>query len=87
MQTGNKEIRLRAGGGSLLGLPAITAKEPYTMTAKACWDAEILKLSSDAFKDLMESEPQMQQATLRILAGEVRAARQALAPLAFGPKL
>jgi len=84
MKAGDVEVRMRACKGSLLGLPAMIGRQPYSMTAKACWDAEIFKLSTDAFNDLMKTEPRMQEAVLRILAGEVRAARQAYSDLASG---
>jgi CRP-like cAMP-binding protein len=83
MQAGEKEVKIRAGRGSLLGIPAIVGNQPYSMTAKACWDAEIFRLSSIAFNDLLKTEPKMQQAVLRILAGEVRVARQALSDLSL----
>ena len=78
----DNEVQIRAGRGSLLGLPAIIRNEPYTMTAKASLDAEIFRLSSDAFNNLIDTEPGMQQGALRILAGEVRVAGQALSDLA-----
>jgi CRP-like cAMP-binding protein len=81
IQAGNKEVRIRAGSGSLLGIPAVVGNQPYSMTAKACWDAEIFRLSSVVFNDLLKTEPKMQQAVLLILAGEVRVARQALSDL------
>lgn len=84
MQAGDKEIRIRAGRGSLLGIPAIIGNQPYFMTAKAAWDAEVFRLSSVVFNDLIETDPRMQQAVLRILAGEVRVARQALSDWASG---
>ena len=87
MQAGDKEVRIRAGRGSLLGIPAIVGNQPYSMTAKACWDAEILRLSSVVFNDLLKTEPRIQQAVLRILAGEVRVARQALSDLSSGPEV
>jgi CRP-like cAMP-binding protein len=81
MQAGGNEVRIRAGQGSLLGIPAVIGNQPYSMMAKACWDAEIFRLSSVMFNDLIKTEPKMQQAVLRILAGEVRVARQALSEL------
>ncbi len=78
------EVRMRARKGSLLGLPAMIGRQPYSMTAKPCWDAEIFTLSADAFNDLMKTEPRMQEAVLRILTGEVRSARQAYSDLASG---
>ena len=83
MQAGDKEFRIRASQGSLLGIPAIVGNQPYSMTATACRDAEIFRLSSVAFNDLIKAEPKMQEAVLRILAGEVRVARQALSDLSL----
>jgi CRP-like cAMP-binding protein len=51
------------------------------MTAKATWDAEIFKLGADAFRDLMNKEPRMQEIVSQVLAGEVRAIRQAFSQL------
>jgi CRP-like cAMP-binding protein len=84
MKAGDKEVRIRAGQGSLLGIPAIVGNQPYSMTGKATWEAEVFRLSRDAFTDLIKTEPRMQQAALRVLAGEVRVARQALSDLASG---
>ncbi len=81
MLVGNKEIRIRACKGSLLGLPVVFGNLPYTMTAKATWDAEIFKVSSDALTELLNREPRMKETVLQILAGEVRAIRQAFSRL------
>jgi len=81
MLVADKEVRIRAGKGSLLGLPAPFGNQPYTMTAKATWDAEIFKLSSDAFMKLLNQEPRMKEVVLQVLAGEVRAIRQAFSQL------
>jgi CRP-like cAMP-binding protein len=81
MLTGEKEIRIRAGKGSLLGLPAVFGNQAYTMTAKAAWDAEVLKISSNVFTELMNKEPRLKEIILQLLAGEVRAIRQAFSQL------
>jgi CRP-like cAMP-binding protein len=83
MQSGDKQFRIRAGLRSLLGIPAIVGNQPYSMTATAGRDAETFRLSSIAFNDLIKTEPKMQEAVLRILAGEVRVARQALSDLSL----
>jgi len=87
IKAGDKEVHIRAGQGSLLGLPAIIRNETYTMTAKARWGAEIFRLSSDAFNNLIDTEPRMQQAALGVFAGEVRTVRQALSDLALGSEV
>jgi CRP-like cAMP-binding protein len=81
MLVGNREIRIRAGRGSLLGLPAVFGNQMYTMTAKATWDAEIFKISSNAFTELLNREPRMKETVLQVLAGEVRAIRLAFSQL------
>ena len=75
-----------AGQCSLLGIPAIVGNQPYSMTAKACGDVEVFRLSAISFNDLIKTEPRMQEAVLRILAGEVRIARQALSDLSLWSK-
>jgi hypothetical protein len=55
----------------------------WTSRRLSCWGAEIFRLSSVVFNDLIKTEPSMQQAVLRILAGEVRVARQALSELSL----
>jgi CRP-like cAMP-binding protein len=67
-----------AGEGSLLGLPATFSNQPYSMTAKASPTAEIFRLGADTFYELLTTDSRMQEAAWRILASEVRAARQAL---------
>ena len=81
MLVGNKEIRIRAGRGSLLGLPAVFGNQPHTMTAKATWDAQVFKIGSDALTELLNKEPRMKETVLEVLAGEVRAIRQAFSQL------
>jgi len=81
MKDGDKEIRIRAGNSSLLDIPALFGHQPCTMTAKATWDAEILKLSSRAFMDLLRADTRAEQTLLDLLAGKVRAARQAFLQL------
>ena len=83
MQAGEKEVKIRARQGSLLGIPAIVGNQPYSMTGSAGRDAEIFRLSSVVFNDLIKTEAGMQHAVLLILAGEVRVARQALTDLSL----
>jgi CRP-like cAMP-binding protein len=69
---------LEAGPGSLLGLPGIVANEPYTVTAMARKDSMIRFVTRDDFEDVIRTEPALHLPALRLLAAEVRAARQAL---------
>lgn len=84
MRVGEKEMRIRAGKNSLLGVPSVVSKQPYTRTAKASWDAKIFKLTLNSFNELLATTPRFQEAVLQILAAELRAARKALADLVSG---
>jgi CRP-like cAMP-binding protein len=78
---GRRDLQLVAGTGSLLGLAAVITCQPHQMTGEASRNSVIYRLSSDAFHELLETEPRMQAEALRILACEVRTARQALSDL------
>jgi CRP-like cAMP-binding protein len=81
---GQKEVTFRAGAGSLLGIAAVIGSQPYAMSAAASPDARVFKLPAGEFRKLLNDEPPMQNSVLKILAGEVRAARKALANLVAG---
>jgi len=68
-------------GPSLLGLPSTVSGKPYSMSAKACSEAEIEHLSRDSYRELMQSRPDLSINVVKILANEVRAVRQALAEI------
>lgn len=69
-----------AGTGSLLGLPAVIGSKAYSLTAEALEGAELSLVSSEDFVELMQTEPQLSFQVLRVLAEEVRFARQSLLP-------
>lgn len=75
-------LRVRAGAGSLLGLPAVVGQKPYTLTAQALGKLEAYWLNPDQFAELLREESKLSMAVLRILASEIRSARQAVAGLA-----
>ncbi len=54
MQAGGKEVRIRAGQGSLLGIPAIIGNQPYSMTATAGSDTEILQTQLSRIQRLVK---------------------------------
>ena len=83
MQAGDKGVTIRAKQGSLLGIPAIVGNQPYSMTGTADCETAIFRLSSGVFSEMLKSETRLQEAVLRILAGEVRVARQALSELSL----
>jgi CRP/FNR family cyclic AMP-dependent transcriptional regulator len=64
--------------GSLLGLPALVSDKPYSLTATARAGAKVSFVSRADFLALVQADPQMSLKMLRVLAAEVRTARQAL---------
>jgi CRP/FNR family transcriptional regulator, cyclic AMP receptor protein len=78
---GEEVMSIQATSGSLLGLPGLIGNEPYTLTAIACKDAEISFVTRDEFTDLMRTNPLLSLKVLRVLAAEVRSARQAIREL------
>jgi len=73
--SGKTVICVRAGAGSLIGLSAIAARKPYTMTARASGDLYAFCLAASQFEELLESEPNLPMSVLRILAAEIRSSR------------
>jgi len=77
METENRLVMcVRAGAGSLVGLPAVVSSKPYSMTAAPCAGAEISKIGSEEFKALIASDPALALKALQTLAAEVRLARR-----------
>ncbi|MGO9434835.1 MAG: Crp/Fnr family transcriptional regulator [Terracidiphilus sp.] len=77
-ETGVEVMRLTIGPGSILGVPAVVTKEPYTLSAKACVGAEVGFIELSDFEDLMQAQPSLFPLVLSVLAAEVRSARIAL---------
>ena len=75
---GESIISLQTTAGSILGLPALIANEPYTLTAEAHSGAEISFVSRDSYAALMQSDPMLPLKILRVLAAEVHSARNAM---------
>ena len=69
------------GAGSVLGLPAVVADQPYSLTAMADKDSEIRFVARSDFEQLMQAEPNLNLLVLQVLAAELRSARQAVADL------
>lgn len=65
----------RAAPGSLLGLPAISGGQPYTMTATVTKNSDLHAVSSGIFREIIGSNPRLSLKVLQILAAEVRSAR------------
>ena len=77
--SGRAVFCLQAGPGSLLGLPAVVGREPYSMTAMVKKGAEVSFVTRYDFEKLIKADPQMYPGVLQVLAREVRSARLALA--------
>ncbi len=75
---GQSIVKITAAPGSLLGLPGLVSNQGYSLSAKARRGAQISFLNRDTFSKLMLSEPSLSMMILRVLAAEVRTARQAL---------
>ena len=78
---GEEVMSIQAATGSLLGLPGLIGNEPYTLTAIARNGARLCFISRDAFTGLMRTDPLMSLKVLKVLAAEVRSARQAIREL------
>jgi CRP-like cAMP-binding protein len=77
-EAGKVVMRLHAGAGSLLGLPAIIGNKPYSLTAVAGKGSEVRFVPRDGFEDMLQAEPSLYPYVLQVFAAEVRAARNAL---------
>jgi CRP-like cAMP-binding protein len=78
---GDAILSVRAGAGSLLGVPAVVGSKPYSLTAEALDGAEVSVLACDDFVHLMSTQPALSFRVLQVLAEEVRFAREALSHL------
>jgi CRP/FNR family transcriptional regulator, cyclic AMP receptor protein len=75
---GEKVLTMLVAAGSLLGLPGLIGNQPYTLTATAHAGAQVSAVSRDAVMALMRSDPAVSLNVLKVLAAEVRSARQAI---------
>jgi glutaminase len=75
---GKPVLSTEASPNSLLGLPGLVCNSSYTLTATARSGAKLGFVTRDDFAALMESDPLMGLMVLRVLAAEVRAAREAI---------
>jgi|CZKL01.1.fsa_nt_gi CRP-like cAMP-binding protein len=71
-------MSMAAAPSSLLGLPGIIGNVGYSLSASARKGAEVSFLRRDEFMHMMLTEPSVSVAILKVLAAEVRTARQAL---------
>ena len=65
-----------AAPGSLLGIPAVVGSKAYSLRADALEGADVAFVSSQDFVNLMQTQPQLSFQVVRVLAEEVRFARE-----------
>ena len=65
-----------AAPGSLLGIPAVVGSKAYSLRADALEGADVAFISSQDFVHLMQTQPQLSFQVVRVLAEEVRFARE-----------
>ncbi len=70
-------VCVRAGPGSLLGLPAAVGNRPYSLTAVLCGGAEVWEMAATEFISLIAKNPALSMKVLQLLAAEIRLARRA----------
>jgi len=75
---GDSILAVRAGKGSILGLPAIMGNSPYSLSANAIDNAQVYRIDAAEFKEMIQQNPQLCLEVIRILAAEVRSARIAI---------
>ena len=76
--SGRAVFCLNVGSGSLLGLPAVVGKKPYSMTAVVKKGSKVSFVTPYDFEELIEADPRLYPEVLQLLAAEVRSARRAL---------
>src|ERR1039458_4033373 len=76
--SGESVVSLETSAGSILGLPALIANEPYSLTAVAHSGAQFSFISRDDYASLMQTNPMLPLKVLRVLAAEVHSARNAM---------
>jgi CRP-like cAMP-binding protein len=84
-ENGVEVMHLTIGPGSILGIPAVLTKEPYTLNAKACLGSDVGFVELSDFEEMLQTEPSLFPLVLAILAAEIRAARIALIGLMTRP--
>jgi CRP-like cAMP-binding protein len=57
--------------GSVLGLPSTFSERPYSLTAVAATDCDIVRVSKKEFLDLMKAQPELCREATDIVAHEI----------------
>jgi len=75
--TGETVLCLLVGPGSLLGLPALLADEPYTLTAQIRAGSKLRLIARADFNDMIKADATSCRKVLTLVAAEVGEARRA----------
>jgi CRP-like cAMP-binding protein len=75
---GQQIFSVEAPSGSLLGLPAVIGDQPYSLTAIAHAGAKVSFIGRSDFFAIMQVDPLLSLKILKVLAAEVRTARESL---------
>lgn len=75
---GRTVMCVEVGAGSVLGLPGVISKEPYTLTAFIRKGSLVSFISREDFEQTVREEPELYPSILQILAAEVRSVRRAI---------
>jgi CRP-like cAMP-binding protein len=78
---GEQIMSIQSHRGALLGLPSLIGNEPCTLSAIARSGAQLSFIPRDELVSLMHASPLLALKMLKVLAAEVRSARQALAEI------
>src|SRR4051812_42785598 len=65
-ENGVEIMHLTIGPGSILGIPAVVTKEPYTLRAKACLGSDVCFVELRDFEEMMQAEPSLFPLVLEI---------------------
>jgi ATP/ADP translocase/HEAT repeat protein len=77
VQERGRELR-RVGPQETLGELAVLDREPLSTSARALQVTELLRIGADEFFEILHEQPEIAEALLRILAGQVRQAHKLL---------
>jgi CRP-like cAMP-binding protein len=75
---GRQIFSIEAPPGSLLGLPALISDQPYSLTAIAHAGAKVSFVGRSDFFAIVQADPLLSMKMLKVLAAEVRTARESL---------
>ena len=73
LENRGRELR-RVGPQDTIGELAVLDRQPLSTSARAIEESELLRIGADEFFEILHEQPEIAEALLRILAGQVRQA-------------